>query len=794
MIVWSKFELDIPKVIIDSNKELEKVMDCCISVLTHTVPEFCNMKREEGIKTRATIFEVLQNESIHMKTNCLIFFKKYFTSLVMINEVDTKFFIAIIETLSRIYKEIYSWFPEKRNLENLKTLHEAVHKFLESAPIEKFAFDNQLNVQNLIVYASEILYLQTSDAKEMWFDAMLVYSVIVMVKRVLDNFDYSLSSVERLSLLSNTSDSEIIPLMKYLVIAELEQAHNFQLQVAKTSRTWKKISDLLTIKIERLLSFPGDTFELELRTIADVVLLAYQIEFEFTIRHQFKHGMHPNTCMCNSLNSDTPVSPLMKFSGWDYKHINMEMFGDLEKFTQKLLDLVEVNGSIEASGVVCFIDIFSSVLMFSNSIRLLETVKQIFVTIVASPFYKCIKDDPQYKNHVGSSKVMASLPKKLQTYFDTDVPEHHLEQMRIDSILCLSMLEISAIGNPCWTLVENIIQFVTNQDGQKLKETLFSIIPNFIVKNGYKFAQIIDQYQEILNSKNGPIAIKPLQHILCLSGGNVTILKKSSSENHFHFFIVCENCKISTVPCFKEKKLEENLRRMALIKKNKGLLISSDCIKQGKKPLNFNAMKLFSQPDELKMEIYSKIPAVLNHSSQIQESIRADKGKSFFETIFSTNEKVLEKLSANLGDILSNIKSLNFGETTEAQIMNNCFTAFANILKNFAFGTDANQQHLMVSIAFTFVSIVPTEIFFVKCFKIFALFIVQQSSKVMDEASNMAQEMAKQNNITLELLLTWHRTFLMEHIVNMCITNLFQHKTSLLNSLTNVSFLIDKWG
>jgi hypothetical protein len=61
---------------------------------------------------------------------------------------------------------------------------------------------------------------------------------------------------------------------------------------------------------------------------------------------------------------------------------------------------------------------------------------------------------------------------------------------------------------------------------------------------------------------------------------------------------------------------------MALSKVTKGLLISPDRINQSNKPVKFNVSKVFEQSDEFKMEIYPQIPAMLNHSVDVQEFIQ----------------------------------------------------------------------------------------------------------------------------------------------------------------------------
>jgi hypothetical protein len=201
---------------------------------------------------------------------------------------------------------------------------------------------------------------------------------------------------------------------------------------------------------------------------------------------------------------------------------------------------------------------------------------------------------------------------------------------------------------------------------------------------------------------------------------------------------VCDTCKISANIYQKDKNTDEVQRRMALSKVTKGLLISPDRINQSNKPVKFNVSKVFEQSDEFKMEIYPQIPAMLNHSVDVQEFIQKDEGKAFFESLFSINEEVLEKFKANFNDILRNIRTMNFSEPIKdikVHMLSNFFAAFCTVLHHYAFKDVVNVQRLLINMAFTFVSNSPTE----------------------------------------------------EHIVNLCISNFLLHKISLVNSLVNVS-------
>lgn len=782
-------KLTFEKIVISNEKEHDNIVDCCILVLTHTVAEFSSMKREQGLMTRDVMLKILNSKPLISKNNTIIFFRRYFKSLVPINNEDTQFFLSILHTISIIYKEIPFLAQDEDEKKTLKIFQESVERLFETVPLQEMNFESQQNIQDLVTHASEILFHQIKNSKNFWYRMESVYHTSTMVQTVLDSFEFILPSIEGLQLLAGIFQPDIISLMKYVVIAEMDNATNFSRHVLNTSDTWRNMHSALISKIENLPNQNHAQFTSEIREITDCCLLTVQIDFGFTKLHQFRHAKHPKTCVCNSVSDllESPGSPLMKFNDWDYNHINLELFEDLEKFTQKLLNALDSCKNVKADIVMCFIDIAGSILKFriANK-RLVESVNQILLAIIASPFYKSFKDDPQLRTPAGFQKVLNFLPAKLKTFFEADnlINPNHLQRMQQDSIGVLSQLEISAINNPCWWLTENIMQYVMTQSDE-VKTKLLCNFTNFIVNNSDKFSQCIEHYQKmLLNANKSRIVLEPLHEVLCLSGGSVVILKHYSSDNHqLDHFIVCDTCKLTRIIYPKDPATNETHRRMALMKDLQAHLVSSDRIAQVNKRLSFTVPILFTHPSDL----FSKIPSLLNHSTIFQAWIEKDQGVSFSRAVLVKDESSLEKLDEHLNDILCNIKQMNFSETLKAQVLDKFFSDFVVLAFAYAYVEEQNLQHLIANMTFTFISNVPNEMNFVKCFRIFTFFIVQGSSKIMGEASNLALTMAKRNNFTLDQLLSRYQTFLMRHVVNLCIQSTLQQKVSLLSTMANVS-------
>lgn len=778
----TKASRTVHRIVIASESQCANLIHTCITLLTNATPQYCNLKRELGITTRDVVLEVFRQQTLANKSLAVVFLTKYLTLLV---EHDTRFFISMMHIMSIVFKDISASPHDSKTIDIFKI---SIEKFFEEVPIARMDFDHQENLQRLVTHTSEILFHQMSFVGRKFFNPEVLSNVLI---NVMDEVDFKPDVARELKNLIRFEHQSILVLMKYLIISEMEASPKLNKSIIEVSPSWKSIHDRLTKKIEELQGLSSNNdFSDQLVYISECFLLAVQVEFIAVRRHQFVHGMCSKApCHCQILPShEESQEPLMQFQDWNYKHIRLNFFDNLENLTRLLLAALDQHKDIDSKNVLCFIDIFSCILKFAVNSPMVETMKHVSFAVIASPFYKSLKDDQQFGGLAGFRKVMTLLPDKLKNFFDKSVNEEHLRKLQSDSIVQLSQIEISRISNTCWWLIQNIIQYTMKQINKELTTTLLHCFTSFAINNSDKFQSCVDIYQKMLSDAKDPgAAIEPLHNILCLTSGNVLIFKVAAKDNAFPHFIVCDKCLLESTKFPKGSTDNETLRRMGFMKATRALLVSPDRIQQEKKSLQLDIPKLFSQTNKFKIHLIEKIPAMLNHSQDFKTFIELDKGKSFFDGIFVLEEKFLVQLDANLKYIILNILESDFSEGLKKEILDNCFNHITAIAKLTAYGQEKMLQLYTVNLAYTFSITVVNESNMVKCFKVFLLYIVQNNSQIMGEASILAFKMAQTNGVTLHQLMIWHKTFIMRHIVHLAMANYFKFKSSLVSTFVNVS-------
>lgn len=768
-------ELTFSAIAITSEKQFENIVKCCISVLTSSILHYCNIIPDLAIKSREVILDVFCQKSLIYKMKSIEFFTVYFDTLATFTDTDTQFFLVIMETLTLIFKNIPTMMINESRA-TLDGLNVPIESFLRKAPVGRMQFDNQQRQQRLMISVCEILYHQLKNGNQSWVNGNLQELFASMIMEVLDNFEFTLQIVESLRVLLEFGDQpSIVALMKYLVPAELEDAVNLRsqkIEVAVVSKSWKSICDGLIRYVDGLSKIARQQQFVEyFYRISEYFLLAVQIEFRVSRRLQYLQGMrvpeNGNHLVINGIPDP----------------IQLVLFDNIEYIVQELLSAIdkrEFDGGIAR----CSMDIFACILQLSKDADIADNLKQVLVAIIASPFYECYNDNPTYRKLGGFQKIMPLLPENFKVYFSGQIDVVCLNVMRCDSISLLSQLEISKIHNTCWWLIENIMVYITSDGNEELKMSLYNSFVNFSLNN--KICFCFEKYEKLLKEVHDPIlAIHPLSEMLCLAGGDVVVLKLLSTENNFKHLIVCNKCELSTTIYPKSAYTNEVQRLLAIMQDTKGLIVPRK--RNESKNLRINVPQILGQSKEFIIELFPKIPALLNHSASLQVFIEEDNGKQFFEKIFVKDQKVLEHLNENFKDVVINIQKFVGEDKQRKEILNNCFLQIAEIAKFTAYENDLKVQSLAVRLNFTFGIHVVDENSMVKCFKISLMYIIQNNSKIMGEASELALSMAQRNGVSLVQLFNWHRTFIMRHVTLLVITNYLRFNIGFSSALVNVS-------
>lgn len=776
----SSIKLEYQSIFVQNESQAEKIIQMCLSTCTKSASLFCKVYEEQSILIRNVAFDVIRKTSFASKTSALMFLTEYFEHRSFLSDEDTQFFVSIIKTMSIIFHELPNHIQEETSKFKKTSL-----EFFEKVPVKRMNFNNQEILHSFVVCVSEILFNKLNNI------------FATMLYQVLDDVDYSPESVDSLRHLVHLENSTILSLMKYVVIAELEQTTFFNHRVTQVSSTWQQIHKQLLTKIKALPSSNDHEF-LDLGyKITEILFLAHQIEFSFSSRHQIRHGLHPQTCFCSTLDESQETNLMIK--DWNYKHVSLIMFDDIEGITKNLIEVIKARTSVNAESTRIIIDIGSCILKFSMNNRMIETMKHILMAIVASPFNKCLKNHQKYSKQLGFQKVMTLLPVTINTFFEVPMPDKFQEKFQCESIAALSSLEIRRMGVSCWDLIKTIVEYVTSQSNVVLKETLCSNLTNFCINNiqrnstqlkttkdSDEFAFFLDVYQKLLKDKTISSAfLKPLSNILCLTGGNFMTIKLLSNEDVLSYLIICNDCQLALIEHSKDSRCDDLHRQMTYLKESKGVLISSDDFANKKMILMIDTLEMFSKPKEFIICLIPSIPSLLSHSRRTTMWIQSDKGSAFFKSIFIKNEEVLMVLKDNLKEIIGNIRAKDFGSDLKI-VLNNCLVQIAEIVQWTSYDKDKNLQSITINLLFIYATNVIDENVMVKCLKMLTNYIVQTDSQVIGEASLLALEVAKRYGAPLIQLFNWHKTFIMRHVFNYMLTNLFAYKNPLLDSMINV--------
>lgn len=802
-------ELNFPKLAVCQEKQFHNLISQCLEVLQYCFPQFCNMRNIEEKLVRDIIVEALRKKPISAKIGCIKFLQKYLSNVALFDCEDRKFFLSIMHILASITKNMWLWTPDYCTEKKIEDLNNMITSFLQEAPVNRMKFQHSQDVQQLVLFCTEILYHQIKNTRAFQDIEDIVAATVRMLRTVLDEFNYTIETVGSLRILLELHNSKLYNVIKYLVVAEIEANTKFDCNVFKGSKSWAEIHKEILQKLD-IDNKEQAWFSFNLGEIESAFLLAIQIDFEFSRRHQFRHGTNPKICFCLSLKNLLPTSALIEFTDWNYRHVTLNFFEKPDDTVNKLLNTLEQGAKFEENDVYCAINISSCILKLSMATSLSEVVKESLFGLVASPFYMPLKKDDNFNKSGGFKHIMASLPSNVKSFFEHLLRDHAMKQQQKaslsrtnNSILSLllkasltwiAQLQIGDLTRMCWFLTTNIIQYVKGQDDNPLKHVLFDSFNNLMINNYQQMDFLIGFYQHFATVSSSLCTIDPLADIMCLRNGNVVIIKILAGESDFTHFVVCNDCELSRIIYPKNTETHETDRWMALIKDTKGLLISPNSFKVGTNRVQPNFSAWMLQSNGFKMKLFDKIPSLLNHSEEFNSWIDRDDGQEFFEGIFVKDEKVLQKLAPNLKDIIRNIHKRPISEQKKKCLMANAFKQMTEIANFTAYGEDRHLHSLTVNLAYTFGTNFTDENTLVKCFKVLLLFIVQGNSKVMDEASLLAMKMAKFNGVSLAELFDWHKTFIMRHVVFMTITNYTQFEESIANSLYGVSFndVIDK--
>ncbi|CAO1396698.1 unnamed protein product [Diamesa hyperborea] len=774
------------KISIKSQDIIEELVCCCITGMTHGIPLVNNMNNTIIEDCMIPINNILENHSLNRKSFALVFILRSLSSL---EAFETSYFLNAVENINNIYIQLPLWlkFGDEVKQRHIDKFNKIVCKFFTDIPVTKLNLKCQHDVKKLVNIAIQIINFQLRNCNESFFDGKVTQVLVKFIKNVLNSYHYAVESVSSISLLLEFIEfAEVISLLEFLIISEIELS-KFESDLLKNSSTWLEVHKSLCEKVKNLSNAKTtDNFYHQLTVISELFLLPIKIEYGFTKRHQLLHLKCAEECFCHNLTILDCNDIHMKFNNWDYKHLQLKFYEDIETLIKQLIDVISNRNDIDLEMMVAFIVTSSHILKSSVTSNLSQKSIFMLMSVVVSPFYKPLKESPSNTNSAGYIKIVNILPQNLKIFYDRkDLKPESLLQMQIVSTTTLSQLSMNRLNPICLYLSLNIINFITKQKEIDLKRNLIKRFPNFLVCNLDNFSHFQQIYQRLVNElSTTPLSsvICILNQVLCLSDHNAIIIKTpDATPNIYSYRIICNLC----VSCYTKHSEDDSLRQQALLKQNNGILISTDHFAKNIVKLHIDPSCLLIDDIEFKSCLIEHIPAIIVHTMNVKKMLIEDGGKRLWQSLLGPNNlSVLDLINYVLKDIFATVYQQDFTDESRKLIMEACRVEILDLMKK-NLKASKEVQSVTVQIIFNFATTVKDEETLVKCIRMLLYYILTSTSTASSEATLCAIELCQINGITIEQLFNWHRSGLIKLVVNMSFINYLREGRTLIWSLHN---------
>ena len=776
------------KITIKSLDIIEELVCCCITGMTHGIPLVNNMNNTIIEDCMIPINNILENHSLNRKSFALVFILRSLSSL---ETFETSHFLNVVENINNIYIQLPLWikFGDEVKQRHIDKFNKIVNKFFTDIPVSKINFKYQHDVKKLVNIAVQIIHFQLRNCNESFFDSKVISVLVKFIKNVLNQNHYAVESVSSISLLLEFIEfAEVISLLEFLIISEIEMS-KYESDLLKNSSSWLQVHECLCGKVKNLSNAKTtDKFYHQLTVISEFFLLPIKIEYGFTKRHQLHHMKCAEECFCHKLTIPVCIDIHMKFSKWDYKHLQLKFYKDIESLIQELINVISNRNDIDLEMMGAFIVTSSHILKSSVATNLSNKLIFLLMSIVVSPFYKSLKESPGNTTSAGYIKIVSILPQNLKYFYDTkDLKSESLLQMQLVSTTTLSQLSMSRLNPICLYLSLNIINYITKHKEIDLKRNLIKRFPNFLVCNLDNFSHFQQIYQRLLNELIAtPLSsvVCILNQVLCLSDHDAVIIKvPDTSPNIYSYRIICNLC----VSCYPKHSEDDLIRQQALLKQSNGILISIDHFAKNIVKMIVDPHCLVIEDIEFKSCFVEHIPSILMHTLNTKKMFVEDGGKRLWQSILGPNNfGILELINNVLKDIFATVYQQDFTDDCRKSITEACRKEILQLMKK-NLKASKEIQSVTVQIIFNFATTVKDEETLVKCIRMLLYYILTSTSTASSEATLCAIELCQINGITIEQLFNWHRSGLIKLVVNMSFINYLREGRTLIWSLHNVS-------
>lgn len=319
---------------------------------------------------------------------------------------------------------------------------------------------------------------------------------------------------------------EIFPLLKYGIILELERAKRFNCKVTALSETWKTLHNLLIAKLTSNVSNLEMFYWME--WIYSAIDTASQTLLLFTRRHQIHHLDNLSCKRCYMILKLPYDQQTMKIDKWDYDHIHLDFFEDLNTLAKNLIERVSQIEIDSDAIIIKIMNVFVKLLDFSidaSSNGLSDGQKVFMVSVIFLPFYNVLETNATYNVSPELSLVKRSLTENFKRYLKTTISKYPNFYASMKQILIghMSQMRLSEIGSIATWLGTSITHHILNKEtDEKVREKFIANFPNLLISNAKSMEKYLQIYQKFDSNFTN------IKSHFCLMSKDVIIIQHTS--------------------------------------------------------------------------------------------------------------------------------------------------------------------------------------------------------------------------------------------------------------------------
>lgn len=623
-----------------------------------------------------------------------------------------------------------------------------------------------------------------------------------MITKLVDTFDFVMfrseiftedtimTGIKTLLLRMGYDTSEVFFILKYIIILEIEKSKAYCCKVTEMSENWKMLHDKLLAKVkERGGHVEKYKFFSFVEWVTNTCQVALQTYDFFTHRHQLYHLSKEYCNKCHQIPKLPPIeSSPMNFSNWDYEHIRLDFFMDIQALAKDIIDRVKEAELIDES-LEGLITLFTTLLQLSidspEETALTYDQKLFMLVVIFLPFQPMMNTRPTNltKEFKDIRKILSP---NLLLYTDKK-SDNQLTKLKLKMIASIPYLQLSKcgqIGNWLGTTVTRLI--FTKEKNLQVAEKFTGKFKDLLISN----SDFINPYLQIY--KDNVSTCIELKWILCLQDKNVVVIKRLTPPNFSKeqsYDIFCKSC---NQPDPQTKNSELLLARM---KESKGTIFSIDEINVTEK-LSIDYEHILITPQSHKHFVRS-IKTCIVHNGNFPQIIEVDDGVSLMNIILKRDEDILFHTEQCLDSIIKSIVNSQFSrkESFFSLLFKTVAMHINEALKNsLSMQIQKSYAGMMATIACN-AELIPLEnkeiifkkeVLVVNSLLATTALIVGNGTPLRGALVELTTKMLRENGMEFSQALQWYQV-LIEGVSNGCLIECIRSDMDFLNVLRNVS-------